>query len=134
MNSFHIIHRPRPDATPDKVHDARTRAWGFVFDAHVRKNTADSLSTQGYWKGIEPRRIPLMNRLCPDKPNISIETTLGKDVPQHGWLIEAFVGSFGEEFVGCVSLDESRTRLNVYPGGALALVDRKRSLASGRRV
>ena len=55
MNSFHIIHRPRPDATPEMVHDTRTRAWGFVLDAHVRKNPSDSLSAQGYWKESEAR-------------------------------------------------------------------------------
>ena len=75
-----------------------------------------------------------MNRLCPDKPNNSIEITLDKDDPQHDWLIEAFVGSFGEEFVGCASLDESLTRLNVYPSGALALLNRKPPFSDKREA
>jgi hypothetical protein len=57
---------------------------------------------------------------------------LNKDDPKHDWLIEAFVRSFGEEFVECESLDESRTRLMVYTGGALALLDRKPPF-SGKR-
>jgi hypothetical protein len=71
------------------------------------------------------RRIPLMDAVYPEKLNHHIGIILDKDDPNHDSLIEAFVRSFGEEFVGCESLDKSRTRLKVYPGGALALLNRK---------
>jgi hypothetical protein len=66
-----------------------------------------------------------MDGVYPERPAHHIGIILDKDDPKHDWLIEAFVGSFGEEFVECESLDELRTRLKVYPGGALAMLNRK---------
>jgi hypothetical protein len=63
-----------------------------------------------------------------------IEIILDKEDPKYDWLIEAFVGSFGEELVECESLDELRTRLKVYPGGALAMLNRKPPFSGKREV
>jgi hypothetical protein len=73
----------------------------------------------------------LIHGVYPNKPSHHVGILLDKNALRHDWLIEAFVGSFGEEFVECESLDE-RTRLKVYPGGALALLDRTPPL-SGKR-
>ena len=75
-----------------------------------------------------------MDGLCPDIPNHYIEIILDNDNPKHNWLIEAFEGSFGEESAECVSLDESRTRLKVYPGGALALRNHRPPLSGDQEA
>jgi hypothetical protein len=73
-----------------------------------------------------------MDKVYSGRPNHHIRIILDKNKPKHDWLTEAFVGSFGEEFVECESPDESLTRLKVYPGGAPALLDREPPF-SGKR-
>jgi hypothetical protein len=75
-----------------------------------------------------------MDGVYPERPNHHIGIFRDKEDPKHDWLVEAFVRSFGEEFVECESLDESRTRLKVYPGGTLALLARKLPFSGNREA
>ena len=75
-----------------------------------------------------------MDGVYPEKPNHHMGIILDNDESKHNWLIEAFVGSFGEEFVECKSPDESRTRLKIYSGGALALLDRRPPFSGNREA
>ena len=42
MSSLRAVSRPRADITPDQAHDARARAWSYIFACYEKHKAAKS--------------------------------------------------------------------------------------------